>query len=127
VHEDDARATLDCERRYETDNKRPEGNKPNQHGQLTSPEPTTSNEENKQVSIPVSPVSPPHAVPCTGYPCRMPPYSHADIPFKSPHRNSGGPANRQVAWSVTNLSLSVSLYTMVTDSYQIQPSCERES
>ena len=65
------------------------------------------------------------------YPCRMPPYSHADIPFKSPHRNSGGPANRQVAWSVTNLSLSVSLYTMVTDSYQImyqiQPSCERES
>jgi hypothetical protein len=25
-------------------------------------------------------------------PC-MPPYSHADIPFKFPHRNSGGPAN----------------------------------
>ena len=27
------------------------------------------------------------------FPCRMPPYSHADIPFKFPHRNSGGPAN----------------------------------
>ena len=27
------------------------------------------------------------------FPCRMPPYSHADLPFKFPHRNSGGPAN----------------------------------
>ena len=27
------------------------------------------------------------------FPCRMPPYSHADIPFKFFHRNSGGPAN----------------------------------
>ena len=23
------------------------------------------------------------------FPCRMSPYSHADIPFKAPHRNSG--------------------------------------
>jgi len=93
-------------------------NKPeNQHGQLTSPEPTTSNEENKQVSIPVSPVRGCVTTTCRPmyrYPCRMPPYSHADIPFKSPHRNSGGPADWQVAWSVTNLSLTVSLYTMVT-------------
>ena len=25
--------------------------------------------------------------------CRMPPYTHADIPCKFPHHNSGGPAN----------------------------------
>ena len=33
--------------------------------------------------------------------CPMPPYSHADIPFKSPHRNSGGPANWLVGSLVT--------------------------
>jgi len=34
----------------------------------------------------------PELVPCNMclYPCRMPPYSHADIPFLFPHRNSGG-------------------------------------
>jgi len=31
-----------------------------------------------------------HHGPCRPmFPCRMSPYSHADIPFKSPHRNSG--------------------------------------
>ena len=42
-------------------------------------------------------VPPCHHVPLSMFPCRMPPYSHADIPFKFPHRNSGvnsgGPAN----------------------------------
>jgi hypothetical protein len=75
--------TAHCERRYETDIKSSEGNKPNQHRQLTSPEPTTSNEEKKQVSM----------CPCTAvFPRRMPPYSHAEIPFKFHHLNTGGPA-----------------------------------
>jgi hypothetical protein len=60
------------------------------HGRMTSPELTTSNEENKQVSMPGSR----RATVCRSmFPCRMTPYSHADLPFKFPHRNSGGSAN----------------------------------
>jgi len=93
---------------YETQTTGDRSEKPKLQGQLTSPEPTTSNEENKQVqvSIPVSRcVTMPSHVPM--FPCHMPPYSHADIPSKFPHRNPGGPANVWVAWSVTNLSLDL--------------------
>jgi hypothetical protein len=40
-------------------------------------------------------VPPCNSVPFQGsmFPCCMTPYSHADLPFKFPHRNSGGPAN----------------------------------
>jgi hypothetical protein len=47
---------------------------------------------------------PSHVFPTSHVRCHMPPYSHADIPSKFPHRNPGGPANVWVAWSVTNLS-----------------------
>jgi hypothetical protein len=53
----------------------------------------TSNEENKQVPMPVS-RRVVHAVPFSHVACRHKAIlSHADIPFKFPHRNSGGPAN----------------------------------
>lgn len=44
---------------------------------------------------------------CCGGRARASP--HADIPFKSPHRNSGVPSNGRVAWSDTTLSLSSAL------------------
>ena len=126
--------TAHCERRYETDIKRPEGNKPNQHRQLTGPEPTTSNEEKKQVSMCPCPgrrVPKTHAAilsservtthvvhspvfvsvtygrrvlgfkqaldlfilsPCAPTARARNDDSHAEIPFKFHHLNSGGPA-----------------------------------
>ena len=55
----------------------------------------TSNEENKQVPMPVS-RRVVHAVPFSHVACRHKAIllvSHADIPFKFPRSNSGGPAN----------------------------------
>ena len=99
------RGTVNDARQHETGGQLV-GNTPNQHRQLTSPEPTTSNEENKQVSMPVSRRHQHHAVPFTHM--SHVPYSHADTPFKFPHRNSGVPPIGRVACSVTNLSTLVS-------------------